>query len=186
MRVTLMLKPCLIAASVAIATLPAPASARMAPVSSHAPEHAMPEEVKQSIGCLLTGTVGVIGAAAAGGENLINIIAGGVVVPQNRAVLYIGLAGVVFASFCAVGQALTPVWLYYTEPAPDAAQPPMPANALVHATAAQPVALPSVASRHGILARTAETASVRFERATPASAPIPTAPSLFARHATPQ
>ncbi|MEO5335726.1 MAG: hypothetical protein H7841_02360 [Magnetospirillum sp. WYHS-4] len=66
---------------------------------------------KQSIGCLAAGTAGMGIAMAADGTNVINVIAGGLVFPANQAVLYISLVGVVFASFCAVGQALTPAVL---------------------------------------------------------------------------
>ena len=80
-----------------------------------------PEEwsdtVRQSMGCLVSGTGGTIAAMIAGGENLVNVIAGGVVSASNPVVLYTGLFGVVFASFCAIGQALTPLYIqYFTEP----------------------------------------------------------------------
>lgn len=85
---------------------------------------ALSPEVQQSLGCAVTGAAATALAVAAGGENLVNVIAGGVVVPSNRTVLYIGLVGVVFASFCAIGQALTPLYLYAVdtpvEPAFDA------------------------------------------------------------------
>jgi hypothetical protein len=90
-------------------------------------EPGVPAEVKQSVGCVITGTTATAAAILAGGENLVNIIAGGVVAPQNSAILYIGLVGVVFASFCAIGQALTPLYLYYTE---DAAPEPISRSGL--------------------------------------------------------
>lgn len=96
----------------------------------------LPGEVKQSIGCLVTGSIGTVGAVVAGGENLVNIIAGGVVAPQNRAVLYIGIVGVVFASFCAIGQALTPLYLHMVEPA-------SPADRVAHGRA-QPARLDTI------------------------------------------
>ncbi len=92
----------------------------------------MSPEVKQSVGCLISGTVATIGSLALGGENLVNLIAGGVVLPQNRAVLYVGIVGVVFASFCALGQAVTPLYLYYTD-TPD----PAPAVKPIRVTTAQ-------------------------------------------------
>lgn len=168
-----------LAGAMSVASLPATAG-----------EHQMPEEVKQSIGCVVTGTAGVAAAVAAGGENLINIIAGGIVVPQNRAVLYIGLAGVVFASFCAVGQALTPIYLYYTEP-PEPAAPtqsvvrePQPA---VLRTGTEPApscsgagcAAPRLhaASRSGVLARTADGAGQRIN-SVPQAWPLAAPPAL--------
>jgi hypothetical protein len=66
---------------------------------------------KQSIGCILGGTGGLAAAVGAGGGNVINLIAGGVVSAANPAATYLALGGVVFASFCAVGQALTPAAL---------------------------------------------------------------------------
>ncbi|MBM3549335.1 MAG: hypothetical protein FJX54_20555 [Alphaproteobacteria bacterium] len=83
------------------------------------------DTVKQSIGCVVGGAAGTSAAILAGGENLVNIIAGGVVVPANPVVLSIGLFGVVFASFCAVGQALTPLYIHYFE-APDPSPPASP------------------------------------------------------------
>lgn len=79
--------------------------------------------LKQSIGCVLTGAGGTGLAILAGGENLVNVISGGLVVPANPIVLYTGLIGVVFASFCAIGQAMTPLYVYYFE------TPTAPANA---------------------------------------------------------
>ena len=71
------------------------------------------DPVKQSMGCLVGGTTGTALALLAGGRNVMNVIAGGGLVPANPGVLYIGLVGVVFASFCAIGQALTPLYLHY-------------------------------------------------------------------------
>jgi len=66
------------------------------------------DEELHSIGCLVGGTIGTGAAVAAGGVDVVNIIAGGVVPVSNPLALGIAMAGVVFASFCAVGQALTP------------------------------------------------------------------------------
>jgi len=65
-----------------------------------------------SMGCLAGGVLGTAGALYIGGENIINLIAGGLVVPTSPAALYASLFGVVFASFCAVGQAMTPAVVY--------------------------------------------------------------------------
>ena len=73
------------------------------------------DSVKQSMGCLIGGTTGTAVALLAGGRNVMNVIAGGGLVPANPAVLYIGIVGVVFASFCAIGQALTPLYLHYVD-----------------------------------------------------------------------
>jgi hypothetical protein len=65
-----------------------------------------------SLGCLVGGSVGMGAALAIGGINISNLIAGGIVPAANPAALYASLFGVVFATFCAVGQAMTPVAVY--------------------------------------------------------------------------
>lgn len=61
-----------------------------------------------SLGCIIGGTVGTVAAVAIAGPNIVNMIAGGIVPAATPGAFYAGLAGVVFASFCAVGQAATP------------------------------------------------------------------------------
>ena len=73
------------------------------------PKPPMSEQVMASYGCFFTGAAGTAGAVTFGAENLANLIAGGIVAPANVAILTIGVLGVVFASFCTVGQALTPM-----------------------------------------------------------------------------
>ena len=70
------------------------------------------ESEKGSLGCLIGGVAGTAGALLIGGENIINLIAGGMVIPASPAALYASMFGVVFASFCAVGQAMTPAIVY--------------------------------------------------------------------------
>jgi hypothetical protein len=65
-----------------------------------------------SLGCIVGGTLGTAGALLIGGENIINLIAGGLVPVSSSAALYAAMGGVVFASFCAVGQAMTPMVVY--------------------------------------------------------------------------
>jgi hypothetical protein len=65
----------------------------------------------QSIGCLVAGTAGMGIAVMTDGVNLINVVAGGLVQPVSQTVLYTSLFGVVFGSFCLIGQALTPTAL---------------------------------------------------------------------------
>ncbi|WP_431857533.1 hypothetical protein [Azospirillum sp.] len=77
-----------------------------------------PKEVVAAWGCVLFGSAGTAGAVAANSENLINVLAGGVVAPANPAILYIGLAGVVFTTFCTLGMQLTPLYLHYYQPGP--------------------------------------------------------------------
>ncbi len=83
------------------------------------------DSVKQSMGCLVGGTTGTTLAMLAGGENLVNIIAGGIVPAANPLALSIGVVGVVFASFCAVGQALTPLYLEYFADMPFTGHTPL-------------------------------------------------------------
>lgn len=73
----------------------------------------MPDNVRGAWACLAGGSVATAAAMAAGSENLINVVAGGAVAPQNRAVLAMGLAGVVFSTFCTLGQQLLPLYQYY-------------------------------------------------------------------------
>lgn len=87
------------------------------------PDGSMSVETKQSIGCLILGT-GFSGAAVlAGAENLINVVGGGVVPVNNSGILWMATIGLTFATFCAVGAALTPL---LTETAAVAPQPPAP------------------------------------------------------------
>jgi hypothetical protein len=81
----------------------------------------LPQDVKAAWGCMLMGTAGTMAALSANSVNLLNVVAGGIVTPANPAVLYLGLAGVVFTSFCTLGQQLTPLYVYYfnEEPAPQ-------------------------------------------------------------------
>lgn len=75
----------------------------------------MPMVLKQSIACLVLGSSGTAAAAMVGAENLVNVVGGGLVVTRNRIVLALGVAGVVFGTFCAVGGALTPLYLELVE-----------------------------------------------------------------------
>jgi hypothetical protein len=98
--------------------IPPPPVARYAPIN---------DAEKQSLGCLIVGTAGLGVALSADGVNIINVIAGGIVNPANQVVLYTSLVGVVFASFCAVGQALTPAAvMFYERYINPEAEPPSP------------------------------------------------------------
>lgn len=104
-----MLRPLRAALLSAALLLPAlPTHAQPAPAAD--PEPSM--EVMKSFGCLATGTTGTLAAIGFGPENLVNLVSGGIVTPANSAVLAIGVVGVVFASFCTVGESLTPSVLY--------------------------------------------------------------------------
>ncbi|HYH20139.1 MAG TPA: hypothetical protein VD995_16125 [Azospirillum sp.] len=99
------------------------------------------ENVKTAWGCVIGGTVGTGVTLAAGAENLINVIAGGLVAPASPAVLAIGLAGVVFGTFCTLGQAVTPLYVHYFDnpkDAPATAEPKELAQSLHRGPAPRP------------------------------------------------
>lgn len=73
----------------------------------------MPPEVRGAWGCVIAGTAGTAVALSADSINLLNVVAGGIVLPNNPTVLYLGLAGVVFTTFCTLGQQLAPLYTYY-------------------------------------------------------------------------
>lgn len=102
-----------LAAAIALATVPLSGALAQEPLG---PPKEVPKEVVAAWGCILFGTAGTAGAVAANSENLINVLAGGVVAPANPAILYIGLAGVVFTTFCTLGMQLTPLYLHYLQP----------------------------------------------------------------------
>jgi hypothetical protein len=88
----------------------------------------------QSLGCLVGGIAGTGAALAAGGVSVINIVAGGLVPVNSNLALGTALVGVVFASFCAVGQALTPaaIMLYNNSIAPPQPDPDELAGNSIH------------------------------------------------------
>ncbi|MGE4221164.1 MAG: hypothetical protein AB7G39_17095, partial [Alphaproteobacteria bacterium] len=74
-----------------------------------------------AVGCIVGGTVGTTASLYIGAANIINLIAGGGAPPASPAALYAAVAGVVFATFCAVGQSVTPLVVktyhdYYAPP----------------------------------------------------------------------
>ncbi len=92
----------------------------------HPPAAGLNDTVRGAIGCTIGGTVATAVALAAGGENTVNLVAGGLVPSVNRAALYVGMVGVVFGSFCAIGQALTPIVTRQVVDPPSGAPPPHP------------------------------------------------------------
>jgi hypothetical protein len=68
-------------------------------------------QTAQSVACLATGGVATLAALGFGWQNVTNLISGGVVPAAGPGAVALGLFGVVFASFCAIGQALTPLYL---------------------------------------------------------------------------
>lgn len=91
----------------------APQSGNDSPAA--AAESGLDPSVAQSIGCVIAGTIGTTVALSAGGENVVNIVAGGLVAPINQIALYTAIVGVVFGTFCSVGQAVTPLYLHTTK-----------------------------------------------------------------------
>lgn len=109
-------KPLMVAALLGGALLAASPAAGQETASPMIPPKGpaqMPNDVRQAWACVVGGTAGTASAVAAGAENLVNVVAGGVVAPSNRAVLIVGLTGVVFTTFCTFGQQLLPLIEYY-------------------------------------------------------------------------
>jgi len=77
--------------------------------------------VAHALGCLIAGSVGTGIAAMAGTRNVVHIIAGGHVMPASQLALYTAVVGVIFGTFCAVGQALTPLYLHVARSSPSPA-----------------------------------------------------------------
>jgi hypothetical protein len=155
----------------ALAAYPAPAGlARPAadePAAS-VPASGLSDVVKGAIGCVMGGTAGTALAFAAGSQNTVNIVAGGLVPSVNRAALYVGLVGVVFGSFCAIGQSLTPI--FTNEPAaPRPAPAPPPVNAR-HAAAGATIPQ-RMALQTGVLGAAVNSATRRIGATALASVP---------------
>jgi hypothetical protein len=115
-------------------------------------EHGAPTlVVQQGLGCVLVGTAGTAAALGASSLNVVQHIAGGLVAPANPAVLALGLAGVVFASYCSVGAALTPLYLYLTGNSPAESPSATPART-PQTPAVYRASLSSQTVRSGVLA----------------------------------
>ena len=84
----------------------------------------------RSVACLVTGGAATAAALALGWQNVTNLISGGIVPAAGPGAIALGLFGVVFTSFCAIGQALTPLYLDLTRepqlpsPTPRGNRPP--------------------------------------------------------------
>jgi hypothetical protein len=131
----------LILASGALAQLTPPASP------------GMPLEVRQSIGCLVVGATGTTVTLAGGGLGLVTALAGGVGAPSAGA-LTIGLTGLVFGTFCAVGAVMTPLYVYLTAPRQAPRQPAQERHAMeprVPLAGLQAEDVRSAAFRSGVL-----------------------------------
>ncbi|BBK38272.1 hypothetical protein STAQ_33500 [Allostella sp. ATCC 35155] len=92
-------------------------TASIDPQTPTAPKPAAASDFNGAVGCVVSGTVGTTIAALGGGLNTINLIGGGIVGAINPVTFYVSLVGVVFISFCQLGQALTPLYLHMTAPA---------------------------------------------------------------------
>ena len=117
-RSTATIQPVAYHVQMARTSLPTQTAQRAAPAVAP-----LPEQVRASVGCLITGTAGTIVAGAFGGDEILSVIAGGGLPPTNRVIYMTGLLTVVFVSFCAVGQAMEPLYTHLKErsevPAPD-------------------------------------------------------------------
>ena len=70
-----------------------------------------PYRTAESMACLITGSAATLAALGLGWENVTNLISGGVVAGAGTGAAALGLFGVVFLSFCTIGQALTPLYM---------------------------------------------------------------------------
>jgi hypothetical protein len=97
-------------------------------------EEAAGPAVAHALGCLIAGSVGTGIAALAGTNNVVNVMAGGQAIAASQLALYTAVAGVIFGTFCAVGQALTPLYLHVARSAPStpAPKPPRPVEHKAH------------------------------------------------------
>ena len=96
------------------------ATAAIVPVAMHLPSSPYspvaniaekPYHTAESMGCLITGSAATLAALGLGWENVTNLTSGGVVAGAGPGAAALGLFGVVFLSFCTIGQALTPVYM---------------------------------------------------------------------------
>lgn len=104
----------------AVMASPAAAQETASPMAPPKAPREIPDDVRSAWACVAGGSAGTAAALAAGAENLINVVAGGVVAPSNRSVMVLGLAGVVFTTFCTLGQQLLPLVDYYAPWGPAA------------------------------------------------------------------
>lgn len=113
---------------------------------------------KRSLGCLGLGTaatLAVIGSSVV--ENAIHVIGGGVVAAANPTVTFLAVGGVVFASFCAVGHAMTPLVVHYFNPPEPVAAPPAQPSSCRNCRDARP--LPSTTEPAGLMPAALSTVS---------------------------
>ncbi len=73
------------------------------------------DDVRSAYACLIGGLSAVAVSFALGGEHVTNMLAGGVVAAQAPTALYIGLVGVVFATFCSLSQSLLPIYTHHLQ-----------------------------------------------------------------------
>lgn len=104
----------------AVVASPAAAQETASPMAPPKAPREIPDDVRSAWACVAGGSAGTAAALAAGAENLINVVAGGVVAPSNRSVMVLGLAGVVFTTFCTLGQQLLPLVDHYAPWGPAA------------------------------------------------------------------
>ena len=81
---------------------------------------------KLSVACLTAGGIATAAALAFSADNTLNIIAGGIVPAAHPILLTLGIGGVVFATYCSIGHAVTPLVLHQfgnPEPPPGSTRP---------------------------------------------------------------
>jgi hypothetical protein len=113
------------------------ATAAIVPVAMHLPRSPYgpiantaerPYRTAESMACLVTGSAATLAALGLGWENVTNLISGGLVAGAGAGAAALGLFGVVFLSFCTIGQALTPLYLEVLGSAPSSAGTAPPAT----------------------------------------------------------
>jgi len=129
-------------------------------------------EYRAALACITSGTVATSVALAVGGENLLHLIAGGLVPAHNPVALYLALVGVVFGAYCSIGQSLVPIYVHYAEPPPAVPVRHAP-DARDRPAAAQPAPSRSPAGQAGVLGGVATRAAQRIDAGPFAIRPAP-------------
>ncbi|MBF0392169.1 MAG: hypothetical protein HQL38_05765 [Alphaproteobacteria bacterium] len=79
------------------------------PASAEVGAAPMTVEERQSAACLAVGGSGTLASLYFGNVEIVNLIAGGSLIPASTGVIAVTLVGVVFLSYCEIGMALNPL-----------------------------------------------------------------------------
>lgn len=82
----------------------------------------------QAIGCISTATLATGATLLSGPGNVMSLLTGGKLLVPDGTTFSVGLLGIVFVSFCSIGQALTPLYIevLYSGAPPEPAPPREP------------------------------------------------------------